>query len=196
MKNRVEVKNIVAVVVIIASFLIALALALITNSRETYWVAAHDLTPGHMIDSQDFLPSKVAFGKEGRAYLSGSQNPVGYSISKYVAAGEYLHQSALLEGGGEANVKLLSFAVAAPDLPGAIKIGDQINLYQVINDNGDGKLIPSQLVISGIYVVDMNRKSQNIGGAAIITVAIPNEFVERALNATRKGRMVVIANHG
>jgi hypothetical protein len=42
----------------------------------------------------------------------------------------------------------------------------------------------------------MNRKSQNIGGAAIVTVAIPNEFVERALNATRKGRMVVVANHG
>ena len=68
--------------------------------------------------------------------------------------------------------------------------------YQVVNDTGDGKEIPSQLVIESVYIVDLNRKSENLGGSSIVTVAIPYDLVERALNATRKGRIVVVVNHG
>ena len=77
-----------------------------------------------------------------------------------------------------------------------MQIGDLVNLYQVVNDTGDGKEIPSQLIIESVYIVDLNRKSENLGGNSIVTVAIPNLFVEKALNATRKGRMVVVVNHG
>ena len=123
-------------------------------------------------------------------------NPVGYSISKFVARGEYLNQSSLIENPGESEVKLLSFAASAADLPSRVQIGDLVNLYQVVNDIGDGKEIPSQLIIESVYIVDLNRKSENLGGNSIVTVAIPNLFVEKALNATRKGRMVVVVNHG
>ena len=102
----------------------------------------------------------------------------------------------MVEGNGDSNTKLLSFAVGAADLPTSVRIGDAVNLYQVINDSGDGKSIPSTLVIESVYIVDLNRKSENLGGTSIVTVAIPNEFVERALNATRIGRMVVVINHG
>ena len=47
-----------------------------------------------------------------------------------------------------------------------------------------------------VFIVDLNRKSESLGGLTIVTVGIPNDFVERALNATRKGRMVVVINHG
>jgi hypothetical protein len=77
-----------------------------------------------------------------------------------------------------------------------VKIGDAVNLYQVVNDSGDGKSIPSTLVIEGVFIVDLNRKGENLGGASIVTVGIPADFVERALNATRRGRMVVVINHG
>lgn len=195
-KRRVDLKNILAVLVIIASFLVALALAIISNNRSNYWIATRDLTPGHQIVSEDFKVAKAALSNESRGYLLASQNPLGYAITKFIAAGEYLHQSALAESELAEDVKLISFAAAAPDLPTAIQIGDTVNLYQVINDNGDGISIPSQLVIEEVFVVDINRKSENIGGISIVTVAIPNEFVERALNATRKGRLVVVANHG
>ena len=117
-------------------------------------------------------------------------------MARFIGAGEFLNRLALVESNGDSNVRLLSFAVTSADLPAAIKIGDAVNLYQVINDSGDGKPIPSQLVIEGVFIVDLNRKSENIGGSAIVTVAIPNDFVERALNATRRGRMVIVANHG
>jgi len=107
-----------------------------------------------------------------------------------------LNQVSLVENSGESNVRLLSFAVAAPDLPSSIKIGDAINIYQVVNDNGDMKSVPSTLVIENVFIVDLNRKSESLGGLTIVTVGIPNDFVERALNATRKGRMVVVINHG
>ena len=166
------------------------------RSRSSYWVAAKDLTPGHMIDSTDFIEVKGSFGKGVSGYITTNQNPVGYSISKYLATGEYLNQSALVESNGDSDVRLLSFAAAAADLPSRVQIGDLVNLYQVVNDSGDGKEIPSQLVIDGVYIVDLNRKSENLGGASIVTVAIPNDLVERALNATRRGRMVVVINHG
>jgi len=196
MKNRIEIKNVIAITVIIASFLVAIGLALLANSRASYWVAAKDLTPGHLVDSTDFIETKASFGQNAFGYIQISQSPVGYSISRFVAAGEYLNQSALLENQGESNVKLLSFAVSAADLPSRVQIGDLVNLYQVVNDTGDGKEFPSQLVIESVYIVDLNRKSENLGGSSIVTVAIPNDFVERALNATRKGRMVVVVNHG
>lgn len=195
-KKNIDLKNLAAILVIISSFAIAVSLAVISNQRATYWVAVRDLTPGHMIDSQDFVAKKGAFARESGGYILATQNPVGYSIAKFVAAGEYLHQSALVEGTGESSVKLVSFAVSAADLPSAIRIGDLVNLYQVINDNGDGSDFPSQLVIESVYIVDLNRKGENLGGASIVTLAIPNDFVERALDATRRGRMVVVANHG
>jgi len=196
MKKQREFKNVVAVFVIIASFMAALFLALISNNRSTYWVATRDMTPGHMVDSIDFKEVKGSFGKGASGYVTSNQNPVGYSVARFIGAGEFLNRLALVESNGDSNVRLLSFAVTSADLPAAIKIGDAVNLYQVINDSGDGKPIPSQLVIEGVFIVDLNRKSENIGGSAIVTVAIPNDFVERALNATRRGRMVIVANHG
>lgn len=196
MKNRIDIKNIAAIAVIIASFLVAIALAFLANQRSTYWVAAKELTPGHIVDTTDFIEAKGSFSNEASGYIQSNQSPVGYSISKHLAVGEYLNQSALVESAGESNVKLLSFSAAAADLPSQVRIGDAVNLYQVINDAGDGKEVPSELVIDGVFIVDLNRKSENLGGASIVTVAIPNDFVERALNATRRGRMVVVVNHG
>lgn len=196
MRKNIDFKNLVAILVIISSFAIAFGLAVISNQRSSYWVAIRDLTPGHIVDSQDFVAKKGAFARESNGYIFATQSPIGYSIAKFVAAGEYLHESALAEGAGESSVKLLSFAVSAPDLPSVIRIGDLVNLYQVINDNGDGNDFPSQLVIESVYVVDLNRKGENLGGSSIVTVAIPDDFVERVLDATRRGRMVVVANHG
>ncbi len=196
MRKNIDFKNLVAILVIISSFAIAFGLAVISNQRSSYWVAIRDLTPGHIVDSQDFVAKKGAFARESNGYIFATQSPIGYSIAKFVAAGEYLHESALAEGTGESSVKLLSFAVSAPDLPSVIRIGDLVNLYQVINDNGDGNDFPSQLVIESVYVVDLNRKGENLGGSSIVTVAIPDDFVERVLDATRRGRMVVVANHG
>ena len=196
MRKNIDLKNLVAILVIISSFAIAFGLAVISNQRSSYWVAIRDLTPGHIVDSQDFMAKKGAFARESNGYIFATQSPIGYSIAKFVAAGEYLHESALAEGTGESSVKLLSFAVSAPDLPSVIRIGDLVNLYQVINDNGDGNDFPSQLVIESVYVVDLNRKGENLGGSSIVTVAIPDDFVERVLDATRRGRMVVVANHG
>jgi len=196
MKNRVDIKNIVAVTIIIASFLIAIGLALVSNQQSSYWVAATDLTPGHLVLRGDFKESKASIGRGASGYLQTDTNPEGYSITKSISAGEFLHQSALLEATGIASNKLLSFAVTAADLPSGAKVGDSVNLYQVINDNGDGTDQPSTLIIESVYIVDLNRRAENIAGASIVTVAIPDEFVERTLNATRKGRMVVVTNHG
>lgn len=196
MKTRIDIKNVIAIFVIIASFLVAVGLALVANNRSSYWVAAKDLTPGHLIESTDFVEVKGAFGTQAHGYIESKANLSGYAISKFVAMGEYLNQSALVQATDSSQVKLLSFAANAADLPNSVRIGDVVNLYQVVNDSGDGKEIPSQLVIEGVYVVDLNRRSENLGGVSIVTVAIPDDLVERTLNATRRGRMVVVINHG
>ena len=123
MKNRIEIKNLIAIFVIIASFLVAITLAFLANNRDTYWIAAKELTPGHIVDTTDFIEAKGAFSSEASGYIPSNQNPVGYSISKHVAVGEYLNQSALVESAGESNVKLLSFSAAAADLPSQVQIG-------------------------------------------------------------------------
>ena len=195
-KGNRDLKNLIAALVILASLLFTVGLVIVAKSRNTYWVATRSMTPGHMVDSLDFKAVKADFGAESSGYFPASRNPIGYSIARYIAPGEYLNQVSLVENSGESNVRLLSFAVAAPDLPSSIKIGDAINIYQVVNDNGDGKSVPSTLVIENVFIVDLNRKSESLGGIAIVTVGIPNDFVERALNATRRGRMVVVINHG
>ena len=195
-RNHVDLKNLIAALVILASLLFTIGLVLVAKSRNTYWVATRSMTPGHMVDSLDFKAVKADFGAESSGYIPATHSPIGYSIARYIAPGEYLNQISLVESSGDSNVQLLSFAVAAPDLPSSIKIGDAINIYQVVNDTGDGKPLPSTLVIENVFIVDLNRKSESLGGVAIVTVGIPNDFVERALNATRRGRMVVVINHG
>ena len=194
--SRNGLKNLIAVIVIITSFVVAVGLALISNSRATYWVSTRDLIPGHQIEAGDFKAAKGAFSAEAKGYISQSVNLVGFSISKYLATGEYLNQSSINQTQSDPSLKLLSFAVAAPDLPSNLRLGDTVNLYQVINENGDGKSIPTQLIIEGVYLVDINRRGENIAGTAIVTASIPTEFVSRTLDATRMGRIVVVANHG
>ena len=195
-RNQRDIKNFFAIFAIGASLLFSLTLVVVANGRDSYWVATRALTPGHMVDSLDFKAVKADFGIDSSGYLPATRSPIGYSIARFVAPGEYLNQVSLVENSGESNVRLLSFAVAAPDLPSSIKIGDAINIYQVVNDNGEMKSVPSTLVIENVFIVDLNRKSESLGGLTIVTVGIPNDFVERALNATRKGRMVVVINHG
>ena len=194
--KRNGIKNLIAILVIIASFVIAVVLALISNSRATYWVAARDLTPGHRIESGDFKAAKGAFSADARGYILQSINLDGFLVSKHLFAGEYLNQSAIDSSGTDPSLKLVSFAVAAPDLPSGVAVGDTVNLYQVIDDNGDGNSVPSQLIIESVFITEVNRRSENIGGTAIVTVSIPNEFIFRTLDATRMGRIVVVANHG
>ena len=63
-RNHVDLKNLIAALVILASLLFTIGLVLVAKSRNTYWVATRSMTPGHMVDSLDFKAVKADFGAE------------------------------------------------------------------------------------------------------------------------------------
>ena len=104
-RNHRDIKNIFAIFAIGASLLFSLTLVVVANGRDSYWVATRALTPGHMVDSLDFKAVKADFGIDSSGYLPATRSPIGYSIARFVAPGEYLNQVSLVENSGESNVR-------------------------------------------------------------------------------------------
>ena len=91
---------------------------------------------------------------------------------------------------------LVPLRIGSSDLPSAIMSGETIDLYWV--DSRDNNLSPSPpiLIVSGIYLVAIDKSGKNFGSDNSLTVSVDASDVLRVLNATTFGRLVVVSTHG
>ena len=169
-KEKSQSRLPLAITLVIASFLSAFILAATSNRGDHYWIARHTLLPGALIASTLVLTR--------------------------ISAESLITKDAIDSDLSTGSTHLVPLRIGSSDLPSAIMSGETIDLYWV--DSRDNNLSPSPpiLIVSGIYLVAIDKSGKNFGSDNSLTVSVDASDVLRVLNATTFGRLVVVSTHG
>lgn len=191
--KKADSKTFIALGLICAGFLSALSLALIASHKTNYLVANVPMTVGHIVQSNDFRVEKAALWGASNNYLVEGVELSGSIVSRFIGENELLTGAMFTSTVGGTSYRTVPLSVAAADLPTNLTSGQSVDIYQVISPNDYEKSKNSKLILSNLRVLTIDRKGQNLGNAALITLALPEESVIDLLNATRIGRIVVVS---
>ena len=191
--KKVDSKTFIALALIGAGFLSALFLALIASHKSGYLVANRIMTIGHVVDSGDFRSEKASLWNGANHFLTSDIDISGSIVTRFIGKDEMLNGDMFSNQVNREAYRTVPISVAAADLPFNLLPGESVDIYQVISPNDYEKSKNSKLILPNIRVLTIDRKGQNLGNAALITLATPEEFVVDLLNATRIGRIVVVS---
>ena len=94
-----------------------------------YLTAARDISPGQVVESQDFSQQSLHLATASSLYVSGSALVTGHRALRRISRGELVPRDALSSTTEVEQRHLLTFTVAKSDLPRGLKIGDLIDIY-------------------------------------------------------------------
>lgn len=190
--KQADSKTLIAIGLIFAGFISAVILALITNNKSNYLVASRPMAIGHIVEAGDYRIEKASLWSGSNKYLMADVSVIGSSVAQFISENQLLTTEMFINQGNQANYRTVPISVAAADLPSNLAPGNTVDVYQVISPNDFEKAKNSKLVIPDVRVISVDRKGQNLGNAAQLTLACPERQIVELLNATRIGRIVVV----
>ena len=177
---------------LIASF----AMSAAANQREKYWVVLHPIAAGTQLDASDLGLQAVVLGSSGGNYLPAAANPIGSITRRQFSSGELLEGNSITDDSAAMVNQQLSISVRSVDIPAELSAGEVISIYQVHDaKNGEPSTSPHH-VLGGVFVTALDRKGNNFGGEAALTISINRESIPELLDATTSGRLVIVRAHG
>jgi hypothetical protein len=129
-------------------------------------------------------------------YLPEGLSPIGSTTTRYIAAGEFIATSAVTEDLQEFDAEQVPLNVSPSDIPSTIEIGEPISIYWVPEPQDSQSLSTPELLLTGVFLRSIDRKSSNFGNGLAITVSVDNSQVQRLLAGTSNGRLVIVKSNG
>lgn len=198
-KRRTRARLFAAIALICGSFLSAFILASLANRTQLMWGARVPLIPGHEILVSDLEAHRVALpdGPDGQGiYLSAQRDLTGSVVLRAVGAGELVPAGAISEDVQALQRSALPISVHVSDVPSDLQAGDVVNLYHVGDSRLTQEVGPPRVLLSHTYILDIDRKGQNLGGDLSLTLSVNIKNVLQVLGATASGRIVVVRVNG
>ena len=195
-KRNSHTRLILATTLCGATLLASFAMSVAANQKEKYWVVLRPIAAGTQIEAADLgLESVVLGGSEGN-YLPAALNPIGSITRRALSSGELLGGNSITDDSSAMVNRQISISVRSVDIPAGLTVGEMITIYQLHDaKNGQAALAP-EFVQGGVFVSALDRKGNNFGGEAALTVSINRESISELLNATTSGRLVIVRAHG
>ena len=141
---------VLGVLLVLGSALAGSRLLAGADSSQQVWVAAHDLAPGTVLAEDDLRLGRARLYDAGGRYLTGDR-PVGYLVTRAVAADEIVPGAALTAPGKADERREVTVAVDAGHLPPDLDRSDRVDVY-VTPEKGTARL-----VLSGVTVARVAR---------------------------------------
>jgi hypothetical protein len=195
-EKKSNTRILIAGALFLTSIFASLLIAYISSTGEKYWVLSRPIAEGVQLTSSDISLMKATFGSGASGYLSAAQNPIGSITRRTLKSGEILNVADLSSNSEDLNSERLSLAVRVADIPEETSIGDIVSLYQLFDARNGETVQTPQLVISGVFIAQISRKSANFGSDLALTISLRRDDVPRVLAATSSGRIVVVATSG
>jgi hypothetical protein len=187
---------IVAAVLFLAALLSSFAFAALSDRSSAYWVMAHPVAPGSLITSEDLILVDASLVDNRDVYLAQESSPIGSTSTRYIAAGEFIASSAITEDLQEFDAEQVPLNISSSDIPATIELGEPISIYWVPEPQDTQSLSTPELLLTGIFLRSIDRKSSNFGSGMAITVSVDNSQVKRLLAGTSNGRLVIVKSNG
>ena len=192
----VEKRIIVAASLLAAAIISSFVITTVGNSTEDFWITSRSISPGEVIGGGDVTRTSVSLRDSSNLYLKNQMSPIGKIAIRSIGESELIAQSAI---GGKEEIKsqqIVPLHLGISDIPSDIQVGEEIAIYWVPEPMGGQEIGDPQLVLQGVYLRSVDRKSSNFGNDVAITVAVDASQVILLLSATSSGRLVVVRAHG
>lgn len=187
---------IVAATLFLAALISSFAFAALSDKSSRYWVAAHPIAPGSMLTAEDFQITSASLAGNSDLYLAEEISPIGLTSSVFIGEGEFIPMTGISEETLAFDAEQVPLNISPSDIPASIQIGEPISLYWVPEPPDSQSLSTPELLLTGIFLRSIDRKSANFGNGLAITVSVDNSQVVRLLAGTSNGRLVVVRSNG
>jgi hypothetical protein len=195
-KRNSHTRLILATTLCGATLLASFAMSVAANQKEKYWVVLRPIAAGTQIEAADLGLESVVLGSSEGNYLPAAINPIGSITRRALSSGELLGGNSITDDSSAMVNRQISISVRSVDIPAGLTVGEIISIYQLHDaKNGQAALAP-EFVQGGVFVSALDRKGNNFGGEAALTVSINRESISELLNATTSGRLVIVRAHG
>ena len=195
-KRNSHTRLILATTLCGATLLASFAMSVAANQKEKYWVVLRPIAAGSQIEAADLGLESVVLGSSEGNYLPAALNPIGSITRRALSSGELLGGNSITDDSSAMVNRQISISVRSVDIPAGLTVGEMVSIYQLHDaKNGQAALAP-EFVQGGVFVSALDRKGNNFGGEAALTVSINRESISELLNATTSGRLVIVRAHG
>ena len=195
-KSKIQTRLLIAASLLVASILSSVLISVLSNQKQSFWIANRELTPGQQIAASDISKVQVNISAISNNYVPADVNPIGSIVINRIQRTSLIATQSISSQNETINSAEVSLTIRAIDLPGSVLAGDRISIYLL--EDAEAGAFPSEpeLVLSDIYLGSIERKNSNFGSEAAITIAIGREEISDVLRATTYGRLVVVKLNG
>ena len=195
-KSKIQTRVLIAASLLVASILSSVLISVLSNQKQSFWIANRELTPGQQIAASDISKVQVNISAISNNYVPAGVNPIGSIVINRIQRTSLIATQSISSHNETINSAEVSLTIRAIDLPGSVLAGDRISIYLL--EDAEAGAFPSEpeLVLSDIYLGSIERKNSNFGSEAAITIAIGREEISDVLRATTYGRLVVVKLNG
>ncbi len=195
-KSKIQTRVLVAASLLVASILSSVLISVLSNQKQSFWIANRELTPGQQIAASDISKVQVNISAISDNYVPAGVNPIGSIVINRIQRTSLIATQSISSQNEAINSAEVSLTIRAIDLPASVLAGDRISIYLL--EDAEAGAFPSEpeLVLSDIYLGSIERKNSNFGSEAAITIAIGREEISDVLRATTYGRLVVVKLNG
>jgi hypothetical protein len=195
-KSKIQGRVLIAAALLVASLLSSVLISVISNQKQSFWIANRELTPGQQIAATDISKVQVNISAISNNYVAADMNPVGSIVINRIQRTSLIATQSISTQNETINSAEVSLTIRAIDIPANVLAGDRISIYLL--EDAEAGAFPSEpeVVLSDIYLGSIERKNSNFGSEAAITIAIGREEISDVLRATTYGRLVVVKLNG
>jgi hypothetical protein len=195
-KSKIQGRVLIAAALLVASLLSSVLISVISNQKQSFWIANRELTPGQQIAATDISKVQVNISAISNNYVAADMNPVGSIVINRIQRTSLIATQSISTQNETINSAEVSLTIRAIDIPTNVLAGDRISIYLL--EDAEAGAFPSEpeAVLSDIYLGSIERKNSNFGSEAAITIAIGREEISDVLRATTYGRLVVVKLNG
>jgi hypothetical protein len=195
-KSKIQTRLLIAATLLVASILSSVLISVLSNQKQSFWIANRELTPGQQIAASDISKVQVNISAISNNYVPAGMNPIGSIVINRIQRTSLIATQSISSQNEAINSAEVSLTIRAIDLPATVLAGDRISIYLL--EDAESGAFPSEpeLILSDIYLGSIERKNSNFGSEAAINIAIGREEISDVLRATTYGRLVVVKLNG
>ena len=184
-----------AITLIVAAFASTFLIAAFSNKGADYWVISLPISPGHQISASDVSIAHLNLVASSKFYLGKDVDPIGMVATRIMHPGEIIGSTDLTSTANAMSTSAVPLSVRSVDVPTNLRIGEDIDIYWVLDAQIDEDVMDPILILGGVTLLSFDDGGKNFGSDIGLSVAVEQTQVLRLLSATTLGRLVVIRSH-
>lgn len=189
-----DVRFLIGVVIVVIPIVIGAHVLAAADRYAAVYVARRALVPGEHLAADDLVVGRVRFDGQGARYVAAGRPPVGYVVTRYVAAGELLPLAALTgTPSALADERLVTMPVGNGHSPLDLQRGDVVDVYVTTKNPAGDKPVRPRLVIGAVPVESVSTSgSLSSSGSISLVIEVPAISVSEVVRAIEGGTLDVV----